>query len=132
METGLVFYFDWPTAIVITGVLFGFLGYMTGATLARNWNSFALLVAYSLLLAVGERFMAHAIVWERFYLFFDIFWTDDGAAFAFDRYYFIAAVVCLASATLAYYSTRAALMVRQYPWLYVRSGPFGWRAKSDH
>lgn len=131
MATGIVFYFDWATAIVVTGVLFGGLSYMTGATLARNWNTFRLLVAYCLLLAVGERFMAHAIVWERFYLFFDIFSSDQGVSFAFDAYYLVSAVVCLASATLAYYSNRASLMVRQYPWLYVRSGLFSWRVKSD-
>ena len=30
-------------------------------------------------------------------------------------------------ALLAWQATRAAQMVRQYPWLYVRSGPLSWR-----
>lgn len=129
MATGIVFYFDWPTTLVVTVILFGSLSHMTGAMLARNWRSLALLAGYSALLAVGERFMAHAIVWERFYVILDIFWTDEGVSLGFDAYYFVSFAVCLASAGLAYYATRAALMVRQYPWLYERSGPVGWRLR---
>jgi hypothetical protein len=29
----------------------------------------------------------------------------------------------------AYYLTRARKMVQQYPWLYERRGPFGWRER---
>jgi hypothetical protein len=130
MTSGIVFYFDVATLIVISVILFGFLGYMTGANAARNWKSPGLLAFFCGLLAVGERFMAHTIVWDRFYLLVDIFWTEeDGLSIAFDAYVFVAFVICLGFAFLAYYSTRASLMVRQYPWLYERTGPFGWRAR---
>lgn len=129
MPGGIEFYFDWATAIVVTVALFGFLAVMTGANLARNWRSLGLLATYCALLAVGERFMAHAIVWERFYIVLDIYWTEQGLSFGFDAYYFVSLAVCLGMATLAYYATRAALMVRQYPWLYERTGIVGWRSR---
>ena len=130
MTSGIVFYYDLATVIVISIIMFGFLGYMTGANLARNWRSIWLLVFFCALLAVGERFMAHTIVWHRFYLLLDLFWSDEeGLSVAFDAYIFVSFGICLAFAFLAYFSTKASLMVRQYPWLYVRSGPFGWRRR---
>ena len=45
---------------------------------------------------------------------------------------FAAAAVLLALITAgSYYQNRARKMVEQYPWLYERSGPFGWRAKAE-
>jgi hypothetical protein len=32
-------------------------------------------------------------------------------------------------ALLAFLEARAGLMVRQYPWLFARLGPFGWRRR---
>jgi hypothetical protein len=129
MTSGIVFYFDVATTIVVSIIMFGFLAYMTGANMARNWRPIGHLVFYCALLAVGERFMAHTIVWHRFYLLLDIFWTDGEWSVAFDAYIFISFVICLTFGFLAYYATRASLMVRQYPWLYERSGPFGWRRR---
>jgi hypothetical protein len=40
----------------------------------------------------------------------------------------VAGILALIAAT-AYYLTRARRMVQQYPWLYERRGPFGWRRK---
>ncbi|MEZ5670031.1 MAG: hypothetical protein R3F55_21865 [Alphaproteobacteria bacterium] len=127
VPSGIQFYFDVTTLIVVTVILFGFLAFMTGASVARGWASLGRLALYCALLAVGERFMAHAIVWDRFYMILDIFWTDEGVSLGFDAYYFVALASCLFFAFVAYYSTRASLMVRQYPWLYERTGPFGWR-----
>lgn len=129
MDSGIVFYFDLATTIVISIIMFGFLGYMTGANAARNWKSLGLLVFYCAMLAIGERFMAHTIVWHRFYLLLDVFVTEEGLGIGFDAYILVSFVICMAFAFLAFYSTRASLMVRQYPWLYERSGPFGWRRR---
>lgn len=130
METGFVFYFDVTTMIVVSIIVFGFLGFMTGASAARNWQSPRLLIFYCLLLSFGERFMAHTLVWDRFYLIFDVFNDEEGTHFAFDTYTFVAFGICLVFAFVAFFSTRASLMVRQYPWLYERTGPFGWRSRT--
>jgi hypothetical protein len=42
--------------------------------------------------------------------------------------YLIDLVVLLSIGLFAYHATRARKMVSQYPWLYRRSGLFGWRA----
>lgn len=130
METGIVFYFDVGTLIVVSIALFGFLGFMTGAQAARGWKSIGLVVLYCAFLSVGERFMAHTIVWDRFYMILDIFWTDEGVSFAFDAYILVSFAICTLFALVAYYATRASLMVRQYPWLYERTGLFSWRGRS--
>jgi hypothetical protein len=45
-------------------------------------------------------------------------------------YYVVDTAVLMAAGSAAYFLTRAGLMVRQYPWAYERSGPFGWREKA--
>ena len=41
--------------------------------------------------------------------------------------YIIDTAVIMTVALLSYRATRARTMVAQYPWLYERAGPFGWR-----
>jgi len=36
-------------------------------------------------------------------------------------------VIFLAVGLIGWRATRASQMVRQYPWLYTRAGPLGWR-----
>ncbi len=127
------FYFDLGALIAFTIGLFGFLSFMTGMSVARSWQSIRAILAYSLLLAVGERFMVQAIVFDRFYMIIDIFWSaEDGLSLAFDLHYFVSLAICATIGSVAYYATRASLMVRQYPWLYERAGVFGWRLRKGH
>ena len=122
------FYFDVGALIAFTIGLFGFLSFMTGMSVARAWQSIGTVVAYSVLLGFGERFMTQAIVFERFYMVVDIFWSaEDGLKLAFDVYVFVSFAICLTFSATAFYAMRATLMVRQYPWIYERSGVFGWR-----
>ena len=46
------------------------------------------------------------------------------------QFYAIDAIVLLIIGSLGYRYYRARLMTTQYRWLYERSGPFSWRAKT--
>jgi len=73
-------------------------------------------VGYSLLLGLADRFV--------------IFSLFGGELLLLSGYVIDTAVI-MAIALLSYRLTRARTMVAQYPWLYERAGPFGWRARQD-
>lgn len=98
----------------MTVVLFGLGAFLTGEAIAQTWRPSWQLVVYALLLAAGDRFLQFAL--------FD-------AELLAPLGYLLDAVVLLAIAWTAWRLTLARLMVVQYPWLYERSGLFGWRAK---
>ena len=59
--------------------------------------------------------------------------TPEAIAFAAELAslggFLIAAATLGAILLAAYHLTRARKMVQQYPWLYERRGPFGWRER---
>ncbi len=93
-------------------LLGGGCAFMTGQALAATWRPMALVPPYALLLAAGTRFLAFALFGGPL-LSLPAFLTDG--------------TVLVAVALAAYRLTLARRMVMQYPWLYARSGPFGWR-----
>jgi hypothetical protein len=100
--------------LIMTVVLFGAAAAMTGQALARNWRPFWQVAFYTALLAAADRFLLYALF---------------GAALLSPGGYAAAAAILLAAAGASYRLTQAGLMVAQYPWLYERAGPFGWRAR---
>lgn len=105
---------SWAVFIGLTVILFGFAAFMTGQALAQTWRPLWQAVPYTLLLALGARFLTYALF--------------EGKLLHLTGY-FIDWVVLLAICLAAYRMTRARLMVTQYPWLYERSGVFGWRER---
>ena len=103
-----------PVFIGITLVLMGFATYMTGQSLAGTWRPLWQVFPYSLMLGAADRFLTWALFQEP--LFSPTAYVIDTA---------ILLVICLS----AYRLTQARKMVSQYPWIYERSGPFGWREK---
>jgi hypothetical protein len=95
-------------------VIFGFAAFLAGQAVARSWRPAWQILPAALLLAAADRFLLYAL--------FD-------AEFASPSGFLIAAAILAALAAAAYYLTRAIRMVQQYPWLYERHGPFGWREK---
>jgi hypothetical protein len=86
----------------------------TGRALALNWRPIWQVLPYALLLAVGDRFLIFA-------LFGGPLLSVGG---------FILAIAYLAGvALLAHRVALVRLMIRQYPWLYDRAGPFHWRQR---
>jgi hypothetical protein len=98
----------------ITVFLFGGAAFLTGQALAQNWRSAWQILPAALLLAAADRFLLYALF---------------AAELASLNGFLIAAVMLGAISLAAYCLNRARKMVEQYPWLYERRGPFGWREK---
>lgn len=107
------FTIDWPVFIGVTLILCGFAAYATGRALATTWRPARWCVLYSALLGAADRF----IHWSLF----------DGVLLS-PAGYLIDTVILIAVALTAYRITQAGKMVRQYPWLYRRTGPFSWQS----
>ena len=101
-------------SIAVTGVFMGGCAFMTGRSLALAWRPWWQAVPYIALLAVADRFLIYALFGGR---------LSSLTGLVLDWLFL------LAVATLAYLAARAHLMVRQYPWLFERLGPFAWRRK---
>jgi hypothetical protein len=104
----------WTSFLMLTVILFGFAAIMAGQALARRWRPIWQIPFYVLLLAAGDRFLLYA-------LFGGVLLSASGFVLAY--------LLLLAAALLAYRLTRVHSMLRQYPWLYERAGPFGWRPR---
>src|SRR5690348_11136431 len=95
--------------------LFGFAALLTGRVMAQTWRPPWQILPVAVLLAAADRFLLYALFAARLM-------SPGGFA--------AAAALLLLIVAASYYHARAAKMAQQYPWLYERSGPFGWRAKS--
>ena len=101
--------------LILTVVLFGGAAYLGGQAVARSWQGVWLALVYTVLLALGHRFL----VWA---LFEGELLTLVGLLFDW--------VLIVPFALIGFYLTRARKMVTQYPWLYERAGPFAWRDRA--
>jgi hypothetical protein len=101
--------------LFLTVFLFGGLSLLTGQMLAEGWRAQWQVVPWSLLLALGDRFLHYA-------MFKGALWHLSG--------FITHALWFVLLATLAYRFVRATKMVRQYPWRIERTGPFSWREKA--
>lgn len=100
-----------PVFIGVTLVFMGGCAFMAGMALASTWRPMWHVVPYGLGLGLIDRFL-------RFALF-------DGELLSLSGYV-LDSIVLLAIALAAYRLTKARRMVSQYPWLYRRTGLFGW------
>ena len=105
---------SWPVFIGITVIIMGFASFMTGQAVAKTWQPMWQVVVYSILLGGADRFLVFALF--------------EGELFHFGGY-IIDTLVLMAIGALGYRLTLARNMVGQYPWLYERNGPLGWREK---
>lgn len=106
----------WPVYLVFTGAIMGGAAALAGQALAANWRPARQMVAYGLLLAAVDRFLVFAL-----------FGGDLLSPWGF----LADAALIEASGLCAWRFTRARRMVTQYPWLFERAGPFGWRNRRD-
>ena len=102
--------------IGLTVCLMGFAAYMTGQALANTWRPWWLVIVYGALLGLFDRFLGFALF--------------DGELLSVGGYAVDTAVL-VAIGLFAFRLTQAHRMVSQYPWLYERSGLFGWRNRGD-
>lgn len=97
-------------------ILVGGCALMMGQALAHTWRPWWQLVPYGLLLAAFGRFLAYAL-----------FASSLTALLPF----VVMVAVVFGLGGLGYRLTQAHLMVRQYPWLYRRSGLLSWAPTED-
>ena len=100
---------------VFTVIMGGGAAYLAGQALAQGWKSILLLVFYMLLFTAGLRFLDYALFESELLSF---------------KYYLSHGLIVMAIALLGYRLKRVSQMVTQYPWLYERSSPLGWRNKA--
>ena len=100
----------------ITCVLMGFSAFVMGQALANTWKPVWHTLIYAALLGFADRFL-------NFSLFGGQLTSISG--------YLVDTMVLILIALVAYRYTQARKMVSQYPWLYRRAGPFGWRPRED-
>jgi hypothetical protein len=100
----------------VTVLVMGFAAFMTGHAVAATWKPAWQAAAYAVLLAFGARFLVFAL-FEGTLLTLSGFLADA------------AVLVCIT--LVAYRLSRVRKMVTQYPWLYERTGLFGFRRRPD-
>jgi len=99
--------------VLVTVVLGGGAAALSGRAIARAWRPPWQVAIAALLLGAAARFIHYALFQGE--LLSATSYGCDSAIF-------------LTVGLIAWRATRASQMVRQYPWLYARAGPFGWRA----
>jgi len=97
----------------LTVVITGGAAAMMGQAVAVTWRPFWQVIIYSILLGLADRFLVFALF--------------EGTLLSLSGFV-IHTVTVMALASLAFRISRARNMVNQYPWLYKRSGLFGWEA----
>ncbi|CUW40683.1 conserved membrane protein of unknown function [Magnetospirillum sp. XM-1] len=103
---------SFPVFVGLTIVLFGGCAFMTGQALAATWRPAWQVIPYALLLGAADRFLGFALFGGQLLSFSG--WLLDSAV-----------LVCIG--LLSWRLTQVRRMADQYPWLYVRTGPFSLR-----
>jgi hypothetical protein len=98
--------------ILVTGLLGGGAAWLTGRAIAGTWRAPGHVVGAMLLLGGAARFI-HFALFQGNLLSLPSYLSD--------------VCIFLIVGLIAWRATRTAQMVRQYPWLYARSGPLSWR-----
>jgi hypothetical protein len=98
--------------VLVTGLLGGGAACLSGRALARAWRPAWQVAVTALLLGAAARFLHFALFQGELL---------SAASFCCDT------LVFLIVGLVAWRATRAGQMVQQYPWLYARAGPLGWR-----
>jgi hypothetical protein len=101
--------------VLVTGVIGGGAAFLAGRAIALTWRPFWQLVLYMLPLGAAVRFV-HFALFKATLL--------SPLSYAADTLYL------LLLGALAWRMTRAAQMATQYYWLYERTGPLTWRART--
>lgn len=103
---------SWGVLIGLTIVLFGGCAFMTGQSLASNWRPWWLVLPYGLMLGAANRFLGYALF--------------QGDLLSLPGW-LLDSTILITIAAAAFRLTRARRMASQYPWLFMRTGPFSWR-----
>lgn len=100
--------------IGLTVVVMGGCAFMMGQGVAQSWKPEWMIYVYSVCLGLADRFLVFALF--------------QGQLLSLHGFIVHTAVIAVI-AFVAFRTARAHRMVQQYPWLYVRTGPFTWKDK---
>lgn len=100
--------------LFITVLLGGWTAWRTGKAVAEGWGNLETVVVYIALLAVGIRFVHHALF---------------GSSMLSFQYFVVDALILLFWAGCGFQFYRTRQMTEKYYWLYMRTTPISWRAK---
>lgn len=114
--------------VALTVIMFGGGGFLMGQALAETWRPWWQLLPYGALLAFGNQFLGFALFGGPFIVDSLVSTGAQPLGDAILAYLFEATVI-IGFGLLAFQLTRARKLVSQYPWLYERNGPFGWKEK---
>ena len=106
---------SWGEFVLLYVVLTGGAAFMAGQGMALEWRSRWIAALSCVPIAGAARFLDHA-------LFEGDLWSLLG--------YGVVLAICLVAALVAHRLTEVGMMIRQYPWLYERTGVFTWRSKA--
>jgi hypothetical protein len=98
--------------LIMTVLIGGGAAFLAGRGLASKWRPIWMPVAYMIPMGLALRFFHHALF--------------DGEILSL-HYFLTDTLVLVLGALLGFRLTLVTQMVRQYPWLYERSGPFAWK-----
>ena len=100
--------------LFVTGIIGGGAAVLAGRAIALTWRPYCYVIVYMLLLGAGVRFLHYAL-FQAHILALESYLADT--------------IYLVAAASISFRLTRTNQMTRQYPWLYERTSPFGWREK---
>ncbi len=100
---------------LLTIVLGGGAAFMAGRSIATGWQSIGLLLVYMVPFTMGLRFLHFALF--QGHLTSGLYFITHG-------------LIVTGFALLGYRLKRVNQMTSQYPWLYEKTGPFGWKNKN--
>jgi hypothetical protein len=101
--------------VFLTLILGGGAAFMAGRGMAIQWRPLWMPLLAMIPLTLGLRFLHFALF---------------GAELTSLHYLLTDFIILVVAAILGYRTTMAKKMVRQYPWLYEKSGPLSWRSRS--
>jgi hypothetical protein len=101
--------------LLLTVLLGGGAAWRTGQAVAESWGALWPVVAYTALIAAAVRFLNAALF--------------SGELIA-PATFMVDFAILLVFALLGHRLRRARHMSEQYPWLFARAGPLGWRRRT--
>jgi hypothetical protein len=103
--------------LLVTGVIGGGAAWLAGRAIAGTWRPFGHVIGYMLILGAAVRFV-HFALFEATLLSLPTYAADT--------------ICLLVIGALAWRITLVNQMVRQYNWLYERSGLLTWRERAPN
>lgn len=118
----------WETSFwvffILTVIISSGVAAAAGRALALQWTPYWQVVFYIALLGLADRFLHWGLFLDAP---LDVYKGDILSL----HYYLVNTIILLIVASIAYRVTWAGQMVRQYKWLYKRTGPFTWAERQD-